>query len=83
MSSPTRNYLSGMLAEFTRAIAAAHRYEQLRYGGAGHRRIAPEDVPSRIFEEFYSVEEAVQVRRPAWRRSDSTQDHSRPARASS
>jgi hypothetical protein len=83
MPSPSRNYLLGMLAEFTRAIAAAHRYEDLRYRGAGHRRIAPDDIPRRIFEEFYSVEEAVEVRRPGWRRSDSAGRQGSTARASS
>lgn len=42
------------LAEFGRAIAAAQRYEDLRYGRGRHEGIARTDIPRRIFEEFYS-----------------------------
>jgi hypothetical protein len=59
-----------MFAEFSRAVAAAQRYEDLRYRRASHEKIAPDDIPRRIFEEFYSVENAVESRRPERRRSD-------------
>jgi hypothetical protein len=70
-----------MLAEFTRANAAAQRYEDLRYRSAGHGRIAPDDIPRRVFEEFYSVGEAVESRRPGWRRSDSPERQRGAAKA--
>ena len=64
MASPSRNYLLEMFAEFSRAVAAAQRYEDLRYRSASHGKIAPDDIPRRIFAEFYSVGEAVEARRP-------------------
>jgi hypothetical protein len=59
-----RNYLADLLAEFRRGTVAAQRYESLRYRGAGHGRMAPDDIPRRIFEEFYAAEEAVEPGRP-------------------
>jgi hypothetical protein len=80
---PSRNYLLSLLAEFTRATVAAQRYEDLRYRSAGHGRTAPDDIPRRVFEEVYSVDEAVESRRPAPRRSDSPAPEGRTAKASS
>jgi hypothetical protein len=51
-----------MLAELTRAIAAAHRYEDLRYRRT--RREAPDGIPRQVFEEFYSAAETVEARSP-------------------
>jgi hypothetical protein len=42
-----------ILTELRRAVAAARRYENLRYGRTGHERLAAADIPRRIFEEFY------------------------------
>jgi hypothetical protein len=42
-----------ILAELRRALAAARRYENLRYGRSGHERLAAPDIPRRIFDEFY------------------------------
>jgi hypothetical protein len=64
VASPSRNYLLEMFAEFSRAVAAAQRYEDLRYRSASNGKIAPDDIPRRIFAEFYSVGEAVGARRP-------------------
>lgn len=43
-----------ILAEFGRALAAARRYESLKYGRARHEGLAAADTPRRIFEEFYA-----------------------------
>jgi hypothetical protein len=43
-----------ILTEFGRALAAARRYENLRYGRARHADFAATDIASRIFEEFYA-----------------------------
>jgi hypothetical protein len=43
-----------VLAELRRGIAATRRYEHLRYRSACDERVAPADIPRRIFEEFYS-----------------------------
>jgi hypothetical protein len=76
----SRNYLMEMFAEFSRAVTAAQRYEDLRYRSCGHARIAPTDIPRRIFEEFYSTDETVESRRPEPHRSDSpAAAHIRPA----
>ena len=64
MASPSRNYLLEMFAEFSRAVAAAKRYEDLRYRSASHGKIAPDDIPRRVFAEFYAVGEAAEARRP-------------------
>jgi hypothetical protein len=69
--SPRQSFLLAVVAEFGRATAAAQRYEDLRYRSAWHGRIAPADIPRRIFEEFYSFGKAVESRRPGWRPSDS------------
>jgi hypothetical protein len=42
-----------IIAELRRALAAARRYENLRYGRSGHERLAVPDIPRRIFDEFY------------------------------
>jgi hypothetical protein len=68
---PSRNYLLEMFAEFSRAVSAAQRYEDLRYRSGGRGRIAPADIPRQIFEEFYAADETVELRRPERRRSDS------------
>jgi hypothetical protein len=81
MPSPSRNYLLGMFAEFSRAVAAAQRYEDLRYRRASHGEIAPVDIPRRIFEEFYAVGDAVEARRPERRRSDLPEPQPRTAKA--
>jgi hypothetical protein len=81
--SSSRHYLSGMLAEFTRAIAAAHRYEDLRYRSARRGTIAPDEIPRQIFEEFYSVTEAVELRPPVSRQTDSPKPRYRTAKAPS
>jgi hypothetical protein len=41
-------------AELGRALAAAQRYEDLRYRSAGHASIDPADIPRRVFEELYA-----------------------------
>ena len=43
-----------ILTELGRALAAARRYENLRYGHARHEGFAATDIASRIFEEFYA-----------------------------
>ena len=43
-----------ILAEFGRALAAAQRYENLRYGRARQEDFAAPDIASRLFEEFYA-----------------------------
>jgi hypothetical protein len=43
-----------VLAEFQRSVAAAQRYDALRYRSAYDGRVAPTEVSRRIFEEFYS-----------------------------
>jgi hypothetical protein len=55
-----------ILAEFRRAVAAARRYEDLRYGSGRHEGIAPADIPRRVFEEFYSYARPVELRRAEW-----------------
>jgi len=75
--SPSRSYLFGMLAEFRRAAAAAQRYEDLRYRSAH----APADIPPRVFEEFYSVGEAVESRRPRRLQADSPERQRTAAKA--
>jgi hypothetical protein len=42
-----------VFAEFGR-VAAARRYESLRYRCTNRDHLAPTDVPRRIFEEFYA-----------------------------
>jgi hypothetical protein len=69
-----------MLAEFRRAAAAAQRYEDLRYRSA-HGKIAPADIPRRVFEEFYSVGEAVESRRPRRLQADSPERQRTAAKA--
>jgi len=45
-------WLAAFFAEYQRAIAAAGRYEELKlHHGSDVRR---DDIPNRIFEEFYS-----------------------------
>ena len=46
--------LVAVLAELRRAVAATGRYEHLRYRRACAGRVAPADIPRRLFEEFYS-----------------------------
>ena len=70
-----------MFAEFSRAVAAAQRYEDLRYRSGGHGRIAPADIPRQIFEEFYSADATVELRRPERRRSDSPERQPGTAKA--
>ena len=61
MLSSRPDLLLAMVAEFGRACAAAQRYEDLRHRGAGRGSIAPADVPRRVFEEFYSVEQTAEI----------------------
>jgi hypothetical protein len=59
---PSRsNLLVAMLAEFRRAIAAAQRYDDLRYRSAGRGAIAPADIPRRVFEELYFLDKPAPV----------------------
>jgi hypothetical protein len=64
-----------VLAEFRRAVAAARRYENLRYGSGRQERMAPGEISRRVFEEFYSSARPVESRRAEralqvdWRRS--------------
>jgi hypothetical protein len=81
VASPSRNYLLEMFAEFSRAVSAAQRYEDLRYRSGGHDRIAPTDIPRQIFEEFYSADEIVEARHPERRRSDSPERQPGTAKA--
>jgi hypothetical protein len=53
-----------VLAEFRRGVAAAQRYETLRYCSACDGRLAPADIPRRIFEEFYSSSGGAVNQRP-------------------
>ncbi|HEX5079919.1 MAG TPA: hypothetical protein VFV80_12275 [Geminicoccaceae bacterium] len=80
MRPSDRYYLSSLLAELTRAINAAHRYEDLRYRGARHG-ITPEQAPRRVFDTFYAVDEAVGPR-PAVAASDASKRPYRTAKAS-
>ncbi len=43
-----------IFTEFRRALAAARRYENLRYGRACRDHFAPGEIPRLIFEEFYA-----------------------------
>ncbi|HZT18322.1 MAG TPA: hypothetical protein VFA23_02905 [Dongiaceae bacterium] len=43
-----------ILAEYGQALAAARRYQELRYGAARRCGLAPADIPQRIFAEFYA-----------------------------
>jgi hypothetical protein len=81
VASPSRNYLLDMFAEFSRAVAAAQRYENLRYRRASQEKIAPDDIPRRIFEEFYSSSETVESRRSERRRSDAPEPQPGTAKA--
>ena len=42
-----------VLAEFQRSVAAAQRYEALRYRNACDERVAPTEISRRVFDEFY------------------------------
>jgi hypothetical protein len=53
----------------------------LRYRGASHGKIAPDEIPRLIFEEFYSVGEAVESRHSERRRSDSPERQPSTAKA--
>jgi hypothetical protein len=82
VASPSWNYLLEMFAEYSRAVTAAQRYEDLRYRSCGHDRIAPTDIPRQIFEEFYSAAgETAASRGPARRRSDSPERQPGTAKA--
>jgi hypothetical protein len=81
VASPSRNYLLDMFAEFSRAVAAAQRYENLRYRSASQEKIALDDIPRQIFDEFYSAGETVESRRPERRRSDSPERQPGTAKA--
>jgi hypothetical protein len=70
-----------MFTEFSRAVAAAQRYEDLRYRRSGHGRIAPADISRQIFEEFYAADETVVLRRPERRRSESPERQPGTAKA--
>jgi hypothetical protein len=78
-----------VLAEFRRAVAAARRYEDLRYGSGRHGDMAPAEIPRRVFEEFYSSARPVESRRAerdlqvAWRRSGARRDADQRERVNS
>jgi hypothetical protein len=57
-----------VLAELRRAVAAARRYEDRRYGSGRPEGMTPADVPRRIFEEFYSDARPVEAGRADWKR---------------
>jgi hypothetical protein len=46
--------LETVLVQFEQALAAARRYDSLRYPTPGRDRCARSDIPQRIFEEFYA-----------------------------
>jgi hypothetical protein len=83
VTSARQSFLLAMVAEFGRATAAAQRYEELRYRSARDGRIAPADIPRRVFEEFYSFGKAVESRRPEWRPADLSEGEASTAKASS
>jgi hypothetical protein len=62
-----RTIFAVVLAEFRRAVAAARRYEHLRYGSCRQEGIAPAEIPRRVFEEFYSSAPPVDARRAEWK----------------
>jgi hypothetical protein len=64
--SSARTIFAVIVAEFRRAVTAARRYEDLRYGGGRHEGVSPADIPRRVFEEFYSEARAVESRRAQW-----------------
>lgn len=43
-----------LFAEFGRALAAARRYDSLKFTHAGHGKSTAADIPRHIFEEFYA-----------------------------
>ena len=65
-----------VLAELRRAVAAARRYEDLRYGSGRREDRTAADIPRRVFEEFYSSARPGESRRAErdlqvdWHRSD-------------
>ena len=59
-----RTVFAVVLAEFSLALAAARRYEDLRYGNGRHEGMAPADIPRRVFEEFYAYERPCGGARP-------------------
>jgi hypothetical protein len=54
---PVNEMFFVIVAEFTRARAAARRYDDLRYRSACQEGIAAAGLPRRIFEEFYKGSE--------------------------
>jgi len=52
--SPRASFFSTVLAEFGRALAAARRYEDLRYCRACRDRLSPAEIRWQMFEEFYA-----------------------------
>jgi hypothetical protein len=58
----TLGILLVIVAEFRQARAATRRYEELRWGSGRREGIAPVDIPPRIFEEFYALGTAVDLR---------------------
>jgi hypothetical protein len=69
-----------MIAEFRRANAAARRYEDLRYRSGRAGGVPTEDIPRRVFEEFYSVAEPAESVSPGRRRSDAPEAPGRAAK---
>jgi len=45
-----------LLAEFGRALAAARRYDSLRYTQDSRGKSAVADIPRHVFEEFYALQ---------------------------
>jgi hypothetical protein len=78
-----------VLAEFRRAVAAARRYEDLRYGRGRHKDMAHAELPRRVFQEFYSDARPVEARRAevnpqvTWRRSAARRDAAQGERVNS
>ena len=81
MALPGRNFLSRMFAEFGRANAAAQRYEDLRYRSARDRGTVADDLPRRVFEEFYSAAEPAGSVSPGRQQPDAAEPRGRAAKA--
>jgi hypothetical protein len=70
-----------MLAEFGRANAAAQRYEDLRYRSGRDKGAAADDLPRRVFEEFYSAAEPAESVSPGRLQPDAREPRGRAAKA--
>ena len=61
---PRLEFFLAILAEFGRGLAAARRYESLRYGRGRQAGIGPADIPRQIFAEFYATRRESDDARP-------------------